>query len=98
MLNSCVMHHHTGPALGIMGLATAIFQQDNASPQVSRIVLKFFVNHQIELLPSPDRSPDLSPIENMWSMGTHRLSHITPPAATPDQLWQHVEASWSDVP
>ncbi|GFU93814.1 transposable element Tcb1 transposase [Trichonephila clavipes] len=92
MLNSCVMHGHTGPASGIMvwggigyhsrtllvriagtlnsqsyisevlephtvvlpyhqGLATAIFQQDNAQPHVARIVQRFFVNHQIELLP-----------------------------------------------
>ncbi|GFV73188.1 transposable element Tcb1 transposase [Trichonephila clavipes] len=86
MLNSCVMHRHTGPATGIMvwggigtplvriagtlssqryisevlkavvlpylqGLATAIFQQDNARPHVTRIVQRFFVNHQIELLP-----------------------------------------------
>ncbi|GFV29966.1 transposable element Tcb1 transposase [Trichonephila clavipes] len=50
------------------GLTTAIFQQDKARPHVARIVQKFFVNHQIELLPWPARSPDLSPIENMWSM------------------------------
>ncbi|GFW85703.1 hypothetical protein TNCV_853531 [Trichonephila clavipes] len=24
--------------------------------------------------------------------------HITPPAATPDQLWQRVEAAWPAVP
>ncbi|GFV36035.1 transposable element Tc3 transposase [Trichonephila clavipes] len=107
MLNSCVMHHHTGPAPGIMvwggigyhsrtplvriagtlnsqryisgvlepvvlpylqDLATTIFQQDNARPHVVRIVQRFFVNHQTELLPWPARSPDLSPIESMWSM------------------------------
>ncbi|GFV79268.1 transposable element Tcb2 transposase [Trichonephila clavipes] len=101
MLNSFVMHRHTGPAPGIMvwggfgyhsrtplvriagtlnsqryisemlqpvvlpylqGLATAIFQQDNARPRVARIVQSFFVNHQIELLPWPARSPDLLPI------------------------------------
>ncbi|GFY04237.1 hypothetical protein TNCV_1200151 [Trichonephila clavipes] len=65
MLNSCVMYHHNGPAPGIMGLGTAIFQQDNARPHVARIVQRFFVNYQIELLPWPARSPDLSPIENM---------------------------------
>ncbi|GFW75851.1 fibulin-1 [Trichonephila clavipes] len=117
MLNSCVMHRHTGPAPGIMvwggigyhfrtplvriagtlnsqryisevlepvvlpyhqGLATAIFQRDNAQPHAARIVQRFFVNHQIELLPWLARSPDLSPIENMWSMVAQRLSQITP--------------------
>ncbi|GFT14322.1 hypothetical protein TNCV_4591361 [Trichonephila clavipes] len=67
-LNSCVIHHHTGPAWGIMGLATAIFQQDNARLHLARIVQRFFVNNQIELHVWPARSPDLSPIENMWSM------------------------------
>ncbi|GFT02915.1 transposable element Tcb1 transposase [Trichonephila clavipes] len=70
MLNSCVMHRHTGSAPGIM----------------------------IELLPWSARSPDLSPIENMGSMVAQRLTQITPPAATPDQLWQRVEAAWSAVP
>ncbi|GFX61814.1 transposable element Tcb1 transposase [Trichonephila clavipes] len=50
------------------GLATAISQQDNSRPHVARIVQRLFVNLQIELLPSPARSPDLSPIENMWFM------------------------------
>ncbi|GFV67752.1 transposable element Tcb1 transposase [Trichonephila clavipes] len=98
MLNSCVMHHHTGPAPGIMGLATAIFQQDNARPHVTRIVQRFFVNRQIELLPWLARSPDLSPIQNMWSMVAQRLIQVTPSAATPDHLWRCVEAAWSAAP
>ncbi|GFW98164.1 transposable element Tcb1 transposase [Trichonephila clavipes] len=106
MLNSCVMHRHTRPApknmvwggIGYhsrtpLGLATAIFQQDNARPHVTRIVQKFFVNHQIELLPWPARSPVLSLIENMWSMVAQRLTQITPPSPTPDQVWQRVEAA-----
>ncbi|GFX00244.1 transposable element Tcb1 transposase [Trichonephila clavipes] len=55
-------------------LATAIFQQDNEQPHVARIVQMFSVNHQIELLPWLARSPDLSPIENMWSMVTQCLA------------------------
>ncbi|GFY07853.1 transposable element Tcb1 transposase [Trichonephila clavipes] len=125
MLNSCVVHHRTGPALGIMlwggigyhscpplariagtlnsqryisevlepvvvpyfqGLVKAIFQQENERPHVARIVQRLFVNHQIELLPWPARSPDLSPKENMWSMVIHRMHQIKPPASTSDQL------------
>ncbi|GFX99771.1 transposable element Tcb1 transposase [Trichonephila clavipes] len=59
---------------------------------------RFIVNHQIELLSWPAHSPDLSPMENMWSMVVQQLTQIIPPAATPDQIWQRVESSWSAVP
>ncbi|UYV66259.1 hypothetical protein LAZ67_4001042 [Cordylochernes scorpioides] len=137
MLNSCVMHRHTGPAPGIMvwggigyhsrtplvrfagtlnsqryifevlepvvlpylqDLPTVIFKQDNAQPHVAHIFKRFFVNHQIELLPCPARSPDLSPIENMWSMVAQRLTQNSSPAATSDQLFQRVEDAWSLYP
>ncbi|GFX56771.1 transposable element Tcb1 transposase [Trichonephila clavipes] len=58
----------------------------------------FFGNHQIKLVSWPARSPDFLPIENMWSMVAQRLTQITLPAATPDELWQRVEVSWSAVP
>ncbi|GFX83788.1 hypothetical protein TNCV_350521 [Trichonephila clavipes] len=31
---------------------------------------------------------------SMWSMVVQRLTQITHPAATPEQLWQRVEAAW----
>ncbi|GFU29759.1 organic cation transporter 1 [Trichonephila clavipes] len=34
----------------------------------------------------------------MWFIVAERLTQITPPAATPDQLSQRVEAAWSAVP
>ncbi|GFX85437.1 uncharacterized protein TNCV_3716111 [Trichonephila clavipes] len=58
----------------LQGLTIAIFQQDIARPHVARIVQRFFVNHQIELLPWPARSPDLSPIKHV----VHGCSVIDP--------------------
>ncbi|GFT58191.1 transposable element Tcb1 transposase [Trichonephila clavipes] len=79
-------------------LAMAIFRQDNARPHVVRIVQRFFVNHQIELLPWPARSPELLPIENLWCMVAQLLTQITSSAATPDELLPSGEAAWSAVP
>ncbi|GFW83844.1 transposable element Tcb1 transposase [Trichonephila clavipes] len=79
----------------LQDMVTSIFQQDNACLHVARIVQWFFVNHKIELLSSTAHSPDLSPIENIWSLGAQRLTQITPPAATPNHLWKRVEAAWS---
>ena len=31
-------------------------------------------------------------------MLAQRLAWDTPPAATPDQLWQYVEAAWTAIP
>ena len=45
-----------------------IFQQDNARPHVARIVQVFFQRRWVSLLPWPAHSPDMSPIEHVWSM------------------------------
>ncbi|GFV59251.1 transposable element Tcb1 transposase [Trichonephila clavipes] len=82
----------------IKRLPSSIFQQDNAQSHVARNVKQFFFTHRIELIPWPVSFPDLLPIENGWSMLAQRLARNTPLAATPDQLWQYVEASWTAVP
>ncbi|GFV90070.1 transposable element Tcb1 transposase [Trichonephila clavipes] len=53
------------------------------------IKLNYFLELSVHLLSS---------IENVWSMLAQRLAGFPPPAATPDQLWQYVEAAWTAVP
>ncbi|GFT46562.1 transposable element Tcb1 transposase [Trichonephila clavipes] len=83
MLNSCVMHW----VLWIKRNDTW-HSLSKGSSSITKLIL----------LPCPARSPDLSPIENMWSMVTQRLTQITTPGATLDQLWQREEAAGSAVP
>ncbi|GFX88471.1 transposable element Tcb2 transposase [Trichonephila clavipes] len=45
-------------------LPGAIFQQFNARPHTSRVSQDCL--HSVITLPWPSRSPDLSPIENIW--------------------------------
>ncbi|KAF0711309.1 hypothetical protein AaE_012241 [Aphanomyces astaci] len=44
-----------------------VFQQDNAPIHTSAETKQFCADQFIDLLPWPARSPDLNPIENLWS-------------------------------
>ncbi|GFV70399.1 transposable element Tcb1 transposase [Trichonephila clavipes] len=98
MLNSCVIHRHTGPAPGIMVWGGIRYHSRTPLVRIAGTLNSQRYISEIELLLWPARFPDLSPIENMWYMVTQRFSQITPLSAAPDQLWQRVEAAWSVVP
>uniref|UniRef100_A0A3B1JZ61 Uncharacterized protein n=1 Tax=Astyanax mexicanus TaxID=7994 RepID=A0A3B1JZ61_ASTMX len=43
-----------------------IFQQDNVHPHTATVSQEHSL-HQVAALPRPARSPDLSPIQHLWS-------------------------------
>ncbi|GFW05823.1 transposable element Tcb1 transposase [Trichonephila clavipes] len=86
----CISHCHTGPL--------PVLMQDNARLDVAGIVWTAFDTESVRLLTWPSRSPDLSPIENVWFMTVKRLARHHTPFPTVDELWHRVEAAWTSVP
>ncbi|UYV84269.1 hypothetical protein LAZ67_X001712, partial [Cordylochernes scorpioides] len=80
---------------GIMGVPNALYQQDNARPHTAGISQQAL--QDVQMLPWPPYSPDLSPIEHVWDIIGRRL-HALPQPRSEDELWQMVEREWRAIP
>ncbi|UYV61750.1 hypothetical protein LAZ67_1006323 [Cordylochernes scorpioides] len=59
----------------LQGVPNALYQQDNARPHTARISQQAL--QDVQMLPWPPYSPDLSPIEHIWDIIGRRL-HALP--------------------
>ncbi|UYV76224.1 hypothetical protein LAZ67_13003088 [Cordylochernes scorpioides] len=69
----------------LQGVPNALYQQDNARPHTARISQQAL--QDVQMLPWPPYSPDLSPIEHVWDIIGRRL-HAFPQPRSEDELWQ----------
>jgi transposase len=69
----------------------AIFQQDNARPHQAKVSLKWLEDHGIECLEWPANSPDLNPIQNLWSELKRHLGEYEHPPGGMLELWELVQ-------
>ncbi|UYV81598.1 hypothetical protein LAZ67_20001652 [Cordylochernes scorpioides] len=79
----------------LQGVPNALYQQDNARPHTARISQQAL--QDVQMLPWPPYSPDLSPIEHVWDIIGRRL-HPLPQPRSEDELWQMVEREWRAIP
>lgn len=75
-----------------------IFQQDNARPHTARLTMDFLNRHNVQLLPWPSRSPDLSPIEHLWDHLGRQLRRRPQQPITIPQLEQALQEEWQRIP
>ena len=72
-----------------------IFQNDNDPKHTVRVVKQFFEEENITLLPWPSQSPDINPIENLWSIikntvQGYKLKNL-------NELYSTIEKAWSNI-
>ena len=72
------------------------FQQDNARPHTAAVTQRAL--HNVDVLPWPARSPDLSPIEHVWDIIGRQLRRHPQPALTVADLTDRVQQAWNSIP
>lgn len=71
-----------------------IFQHDNAHPHQAKVSLKWLEDNGFECLEWPSNSPDLNPIENLWSELKRHLGRYEKPPGGMLELWEWVQDVW----
>ncbi|CAK9834280.1 Transposable element Tcb2 transposase [Anthophora retusa] len=72
-----------------------IFQNDNDPKHTARVVKQFFQEENITVLPWPSQSPDINPIENLWSIIKKTVQGYKPKHL--NELYSTIETAWSNI-
>jgi hypothetical protein len=92
-----ILDHDMLPsAQTLFSLQNWTFQQDNDPKHTSRRTQDWFRVHNISVLPWPAQSPDLNPIENLWSIldrncNFRKVNNVT-------ELFECLSDEWKKIP
>jgi transposase len=73
------------------------FQQDNAAVHTSRLTKSWFTQKNINLLDWPACSPDLNPIENLWSIISRRVYENGKQFSSTNELRNAIFKAWIEI-
>ena len=75
-----------------------IFQQDNATPHTARLTARYLNQTNVNTLPWPALSPDMSPIEHVWAVLKKRIERRQNPPQTLQELRVAAVEEWQNIP
>jgi hypothetical protein len=78
--------------------SSALFQHDNASIHASRLTKEWLKSQEIALMKWPARSPDLNPIENLWSFLARKVYEDSRQYNSIDELETAIQQCWNTIP
>lgn len=74
-----------------------VFQQDNAAIHNSKLAKAWFSDRNIEVLEWPACSPDLNPIENLWSILARRVYENGKQFDNVNMLKRRIRECWQQI-
>ncbi len=77
--------------------ADFIFQQDLAPAHTAKSTKSWLNDHGVGVLDWPANSPDLNPIENLWSIVKRKMRNNKQPTNA-DELKATVKETWASIP
>ncbi|GFW31175.1 hypothetical protein TNCV_2577571 [Trichonephila clavipes] len=95
--NVCTNSLTTFAAEWTLGSNTMATVTVNAASQSGASSMTFLDTENVQLLPWPALSPDLTPIQNVWSIVSERQAGHHSPVTVVDEWWHRVEAAWAFV-
>ena len=72
-----------------------IFQQDNDPKHTAHSIRNYLANYEVPTLPWPSQSPDLNPIENLWSILDMKVKDRSP--KNEKQLFEVLQVAWQSL-
>lgn len=74
------------------------YQHDNAPPHTARVTRQLLQQSNVDVLPWPALSPDMSPIEHVWAELKTRIENRPNPPQTLQQLQVAAMQEWQNFP
>ncbi len=91
-----ILEHFMLPSADkLYGDADFIFQQDLAPAHTAKGTKGWFNDHGVTVLDWPANSPDLNPIDNLWSIVKRKMRDTRPNNA--DELKAAIKATWASL-